>query len=102
MRHKLDKLVEDVLQAAHEVEGFLEEQNFELFTLNRQLQVAIERELEIVGEALYRIRQLSPEVFTQIPDGEKIIGMRNILVHGYDMLDSKLSGMPPPINFLNS
>ncbi len=41
----------------------------------------------IVGEAFVRIRAFEPSVLDQISDAHKIIGMRNVLVHGYDALD---------------
>lgn len=42
---------------------------------------------EILGEALFRIRNLNLYAFEQIPSGHRIIGMRNILAHGYDRVD---------------
>ncbi|MEO8614351.1 MAG: HepT-like ribonuclease domain-containing protein [Luteolibacter sp.] len=53
----------------------------------RTLQLVLEREFEILGEALYRIHNLAPDSFEQIPSGHRIIGMRNILAHGYDRVD---------------
>jgi uncharacterized protein with HEPN domain len=50
---------------------------------DRAFQLVIEREFEILGEALYRVRNIAPEVFDRIPSGHRIIGMRNILAHGY-------------------
>jgi uncharacterized protein with HEPN domain len=38
---------------------------------------------------LVRIRQDDPAVLTRLSDSEKIIGFRNILVHGYDAIDHK-------------
>ena len=54
---------------------------------DRAFQLVIEREFEILGEALYRVRNIAPEVFDRIPSGHRIIGMRNILAHGYDRVD---------------
>lgn len=47
----------------------------------------LEREFEILGEALYRLRNIDPDSFESIPSGHRIIGMRNILAHGYDRVD---------------
>ena len=48
---------------------------------------AVERQLEIIGEALNRLRKADPEVAQRIPDLSRIIGLRNILAHGYAVID---------------
>lgn len=42
----------------------------------------------VIGETLVRIRELEPGVFGQIDEAEKAIGLRNLLVHGYDAVDA--------------
>jgi uncharacterized protein with HEPN domain len=46
--------------------------------------------LEIIGEALYRLRRDFPEEANQIGNIHKIIGLRNVLAHGYDMLEYEI------------
>ena len=48
---------------------------------------AVERQLEIVGEALKNLRNADPETAQLIPDLARIIGLRNILAHGYAVVD---------------
>lgn len=48
---------------------------------------AVERQLEIIGEALNRLRKTDPETASSIPDLPRIIGLRNILIHGYAVVD---------------
>ena len=48
---------------------------------------AVERQLEIIGEALNRLRKADPEFAFRIPDTSRIIGLRNILAHGYAVVD---------------
>jgi len=54
---------------------------------DRAFRSAIERELQIIGEALLQLDKVNPEIARQIPDYLNIIGFRHILVHGYDSLN---------------
>lgn len=54
---------------------------------DRAFRSAIEREMQIIGEALLQLDKASPETARQIPDYLNIIGFRHILVHGYDSLN---------------
>lgn len=57
----------------------------------RQMRQAVERNLEIIGEALYRIRTVDPETASHISHVHQIIGLRNRLAHGYeDEIDDAL------------
>lgn len=83
MRLETRRFLEDALAAATEVSqiaapGWQE---------NRVSALAIERLLMNVGEALSRVRFSDPDVLDAIPDAFKVIGMRNVLAHGYDSLD---------------
>lgn len=51
------------------------------------MQSATERQFGIMGEALTRIRDLERPVYDRFPDAEKIVGFRNIIIHGYDIID---------------
>jgi uncharacterized protein with HEPN domain len=48
---------------------------------------AVERQLEIVGEALKNLRNADPDIAQRIPDIARIVGLRNILAHGYAVVD---------------
>lgn len=48
---------------------------------------AVERQLQIVGEAIAQLARLDAETAARIPDTRQIIGFRNILVHGYARID---------------
>jgi len=90
MRPEVRKLLYDVWTALEELDGFLGAASREDFLQSRLLQVAAERELEIIGEALNRLYRLALEAFTKIEHGVKIIGMRNTLAHGYDVIDYRI------------
>ncbi len=54
---------------------------------DRVLRSALERELSIVGEALYQLHQIAPAIATKIENWQEIIRFRHVLVHGYSTLD---------------
>lgn len=88
MPHSVDKLLIDVRIACEEVQSFTYGQTFEMFLSNRLLQLALEREFEIIGEALVRLERIDAEhLELHIPEYRKIIGFRNLVAHGYDIID---------------
>jgi uncharacterized protein with HEPN domain len=90
MRRDPNKLVEDMSRAIGEVESFCAGKAFCDFESDRRLQLVVERELEIIGEALARLRRDHPSLALKIPDADKMIGMRNVLAHGYDVLEYEI------------
>jgi uncharacterized protein with HEPN domain len=54
-----------------------------------QCQSAVERQLEIAGDALGGLRKLDPALFRRIPEGDLIVAFRNVLAHGYATLDHR-------------
>jgi uncharacterized protein with HEPN domain len=54
------------------------------------LRSAVERQFEIIGEALSRLAKDDPQVAAAIPDHGKIIGFRNVLIHGYATVDDRI------------
>jgi len=90
MPHSVDKLLIDVRIACTEVASFVEGQSFDSFLSNRLLQLALEREFEIIGEALVRLERIDAERLERnIPAYQKIIGFRNLVAHGYDIIDDQ-------------
>ena len=52
-------------------------------------QSAVERQLEIAGDALGQLRNLDAGIFDQIPEGSLVVAFRNVLAHGYATLDHR-------------
>jgi uncharacterized protein with HEPN domain len=90
MQHDPRKLTEDVLRCIAEVEIFCQGKTFHDFQEDRGLQLIVERELEIIGEALARLRREHPALADHVPDIHKIVGLRNVLAHGYDILEHEI------------
>ncbi len=51
---------------------------------------AVERQFEIIGEALSRIKKVNPEILNGIEDWQAIIGFRNILAHCYNTTNDEV------------
>lgn len=90
MPHKIESIRYDILTAVCEIMGFVAGKDRTDLMSDRVLQLLLEREFEIIGEALYRLRNLAPGSFASIPSGNRIIAMRNILAHGYDRVDYEI------------
>jgi uncharacterized protein with HEPN domain len=87
MNDEIKKNLVDILQAADEINTFMKGMDFKAYQDSPVTQRAVERDFEIIGEALARIRKIDEEFLKNISDYQRIIGFRNILIHGYDIID---------------
>lgn len=62
--------------------------DFTVFANDIIMQRAVERELEIIGEAVRKLIELRPDI--EISSSKKIIGLRNIISHAYDSVEPQL------------
>lgn len=76
----------DVVKAGSEIQGFLQGITYDEFAEHRMLRMAVERLLGIVGESLSRLRKTDTGVFESLTDAPKIVALRNILVHSYEVV----------------
>jgi len=91
MEVEIQKWLFDAHQASKAIQIFLKEKEFEDYTQDLMLSSAVERQFEILGEALKRIRDKDEEFLeTSITGWRGAISFRNILAHGYDHLDNEI------------
>lgn len=87
MQRRPDVYLELTLLALRRVSRFLKRRSLDDYLADELCQSAVERQLEIAGDALGQLRKFAPEVFKQVPDGDLIVAFRNVLAHGYATLD---------------
>ena len=89
MEKEVQTWLEDIKQSIDEIEEFLPERR-DFFEFKRDLKTrkAIERNIEIIGEAVNRILNANPEI--QITNARKIVDTRNRIIHGYDTVSEDI------------
>jgi uncharacterized protein with HEPN domain len=75
-------------QAAQAIVDFTAGASLETYRRDRMLRRAVERELEIIGEAARRLSEAFRDAHPEIPWGQ-IVGLRNLIAHGYDRVDDE-------------
>lgn len=80
------KRLQHILDACREIERFARGKSREDFLQDRLLQRAVEKDLEIIGEAANQLSSETRSSYPSIP-WQDIIGMRNILIHVYFEVD---------------
>lgn len=87
MERRPDVYLELAVDALAKVERFLGDRSERAYLADDLVQSAVERQLEVAGDALAQLRRDFPDVFARVPDGPTVIAFRNILAHGYATLD---------------
>ena len=90
MRLECKKYLFDFERAAGLVRDFTRGKTFAEFGSDLMLRSAVERQFEIIGEALNQLLKIDAETAGQITDYRHIIAFRNILIHGYAQIDHRL------------
>ena len=73
----------DVQECAAAIAEFTRGKTLDNYLTDAMLRSAVERQFEIIGEALSQLSKMAPEIAGRIPDLAAIVGFRNILIHGY-------------------
>jgi uncharacterized protein with HEPN domain len=80
----------DILQSIHEIESYFGDKpkKYAEYTKDIKPKRAIERDIEIIGEAINRI--MRKDAGFEIENAQKIVGTRNRIAHGYDRISDDL------------
>ena len=87
MRQGTRDNLSDILDSCRFIRDTCARHTFAEYQDDRLLRRAVEREFEIIGEALKRIRLDDEQIFDAIDHAGSIVGFRNRLAHGYDSID---------------
>lgn len=79
----------DILTAINEIETFLiDTTDFDSYQKDLRTKRAVERNLEIIGEAMNRILKKTDAI--KFTDSRKIVETRNRIIHGYDSVSDEI------------
>jgi uncharacterized protein with HEPN domain len=87
MNDKTRKLLFDVLDSGRAIRQWHAGRSYNDYLSDRQFRRAVEREFEIIGEALNRLSEEDASVAAQIAELRRIVAFRNRIIHGYDSVD---------------
>jgi uncharacterized protein with HEPN domain len=73
----------DMCEACERLMRFTAKRTFIDYSEDDLLQSAVERQFEILGEALAQLHKCQPKLAQQITDYRRVIDFRNLLIHGY-------------------
>jgi uncharacterized protein with HEPN domain len=89
MSKRPEVYLELALKALERVPRYLAGRSLHAYLTDDLRQSAVERQLEVAGDALGQVRKLDPDLFARIPEGALIVAFRNVLAHGYATLDHR-------------
>jgi len=89
MHLELKVYLQDIIKSIDEIYSFLpDKRDFFEFQKDLKTRKAIERNIEIIGEALNRVLKIEPDI--SITDSRKIVDTRNRIIHGYDSVSEDI------------
>ena len=90
MHADVRKLLWDASRAAERIAQFTSGKTFADYEGDDYFRSAVERQFEIIGEALSQLSRVDPVTAVAIPELPRIVAFRNVLIHGYASVDNKL------------
>ena len=80
----------DIQQASVLIEQFRHGKTFDDYLSDPLLRSGVERQLEIIGEAVGKLSRADPQAAATLTGRRRIIALRNILIHGYASVDDRV------------
>ena len=90
MPRSREKLLLDMIAAAEAIGAFTKGRDRADYDSNLMLRSAVERQFEILGEALKRLELIDNAMAVRFSEHRRIIDFRNVIAHGYDAIDSDI------------
>lgn len=90
MRLEAKKYLYDIQRAISLIVQFCTNKTLADYQQEPMLRSAVERQFEIIGEALNHLSKGAPEIAGQISEYRRIVAFRNILIHGYADVDDRV------------
>jgi len=89
MENEVKTWLNDIEQAISEIKSFISKEiSFENFQNDLKTRRAVEKNIEIIGEAVSRILKVKPNI--KISNTRKIVDTRNRIIHGYDTVSEEI------------
>ena len=87
MGNKAKKLLFDILTSINNIDNYIGKKKvFDDYENNPMLQDAVERNIEIIGEAMNKLLLIEPQI--NISNSRRIVDARNKIIHGYDEIEN--------------
>jgi len=87
MDPKSPKFLEDIRDAADFIQQVTRAKSLTDYRTDRLVRQAVERNFQIIGEALSKLAKTDPTTAARVSRYQQIISFRNLLIHGYDVID---------------
>ena len=83
----------DALEACRAIEEVLSDVDLETYRSKRSIRSSVEREFNLIGEALRRLESISPNRYSRIASARLAIDFRNLLAHDYSSVDDDFKAL---------
>ncbi|WP_243349789.1 DUF86 domain-containing protein [Parabacteroides sp. FAFU027] len=86
MVNAVKKYLFDIQSCISNIDKYIGEPKiYQAYLKNEMLQDAVERNLEIIGEAINQLLKIQPDI--KITNARRIVDARNKIIHGYDSIE---------------